>query len=225
MELAIILMMILIVVAIGAVKLNEPSLTFPFKKKTNLFTPVERSFLALIDEAVGNQFRIMCRVKLSDVVATRESANKKTSKNAYSRTSGRQLDFVLCAKDDMSPVIAIDLVHANQNGKDGYKRQRDWFVSGALDAARIPHVRIKVRSGYTAKDIRQCIDAKLASVRIASSNTPLIAGTAGQVKDPNVATRPTKPLAQNPMAAQSLTAYDIDLLNSEYKKTSFRWFF
>ena len=167
MELAIILMMILIVVAIGAVKLNEPNLTFPFKKKQNLFTPVERSFLALIDEAVGNQFRVMCRVKLSDVVATRD----------------------------------IDLVHATQNGKDGYKRQRDWFVSGALDAARIPHVRIKVRSGYTANDIRQCIDAKLASVRIASANTPLVAGTAGQVKDPNIATRPTKPLGQDPMAA------------------------
>jgi hypothetical protein len=201
MELAIILMMILIVVAIGAVKLNEPSLTFPFKKKQNLFTPVERSFLALIDEAVGNQFRVMCRVKLSDVVATRDSLNKKAAQSALSRTSGRHLDFVLCAKGDMSPVIAIDLVHATQNGKDGYKRQRDWFVSGALDAARIPHVRIKVRSGYTANDIRQCIDAKLASVRIASANTPLVAGTAGQVKDPNIATRPTKPLGQDPMAA------------------------
>ena len=45
MELAIVLMMLLIIVAVGAMKLHEPSLAFPFKKKGNLFTPVERTFL------------------------------------------------------------------------------------------------------------------------------------------------------------------------------------
>ena len=50
MELAFILMMILIIVAVGAMKLHEPSLAFPFKKKANLFTPVERSFLELIEK-------------------------------------------------------------------------------------------------------------------------------------------------------------------------------
>ena len=35
MELAIILMMLLIVVALGALKLNDNGLSFPFKRKTN----------------------------------------------------------------------------------------------------------------------------------------------------------------------------------------------
>lgn len=199
MELAIILMMLLIVVAIGAVKLNEPGLAFPFKKRTNLFTPVERSFLGLIEEAVGGQYRVMCRVRLGDILAVRESTNKKTAKAALSRASGKQLDFVLCAKEDMTPLVAIDLVHSN--GKEGYKSQRDWFLSGALDAAHIPHLRIKVRSGYTARDIRECIEHKLAPMRTKTGKVPLIQGTSGQVKDPSIATRPTKPLGHRPMAA------------------------
>ena len=200
MELAIVLMMLLIIVAVGAMKLNEPGLAFPFKKKTNLFTPVERSFLELIEEAVGGRYRVLCRVKLTDIVAVRQSTDKKISKNSLARAGGRNLDFVLCSKQDMTPVMAIDLVH--KNGKEGYKSQRDWFTSGSLDAARIPHVRIKVRSGYQVKDIRDCIEARLAPTIVKPSKTPIIQGTKNAVIDAANPTRPTRPLHQNrPVAA------------------------
>jgi hypothetical protein len=167
MELAIILMMLLIIVAVGAMKLYEPSISFPFQKKVNLFTPVERSFLDLIESAVGREYRVMCRVKMSDILAVRKNADKKTIKNALSKAGSKQFDFVLCAKDSMAPVIAIDLVH--NKGKDGYKNQRDYFVSGALDAARVPHLRIKVRSGYTVKDIQDSLQAKLPNTQLVHS--------------------------------------------------------
>lgn len=197
MELAIILMMLLIVVAIGAIKLNEQGLSFPFKRKTNLFSKVERSFLELIEQAVGSRYRVVCRVKLTDILSLRQSTDKKTAKTALLRASGRQLDFVLCDKEDMTPVVAIDLVH-NQ-GKEGYKSQRDWFTSGALDAARIPHLRIKVKSGYTAQEIRECIDNKLAPIK-RKDPKPLIQGTLNP--DSNNDKKPTRPLrSSKPVAA------------------------
>jgi hypothetical protein len=198
MELAIILMMLLIIVAAGAMKLNEPGLAFPFKNKGNLFTPVERSFLELIEEAAGKKYRVMCRVKLADILAIRQATDKKTGKNALSRVSGRNLDFVLCSKEDMTPVMAIDLVH--KSGKEGYKSQRDWFISGALDAARIPHLRIKVRSGYKAKDIRDCIEAKLAPMRAKQVKVPIIQGTRRpdvDLSDLAASHRPTRPVHPN----------------------------
>jgi hypothetical protein len=163
MELAIILMMLLIVVALGAIKLSDGGMAFPFRRKPQLFTQVEYSFLTLIEQAVGREFRVMCRVRLNDMVAVRQSTKKKTASQALSRASSRQLDFVLVEKDTMSPVLAIDLVH-NQ-GKDGYKTQKDWFVTGALDAAGVPHVRIKVKSGYSIEDIRECLENKLVPYR------------------------------------------------------------
>jgi hypothetical protein len=198
-ELAIVLMMLLIIVAVGAMKLYEPSLAFPFKKKGNLFTPVERTFLGLIEEAVGNDFRILCRVRMSDILTIHQNTDKKTSKNAVSRAGSKHLDFVLCSKEDMSPVMAIDLVR--NTGKDGYKIQRDFYVSGALDAAHIPHVRIKVRSGYKVQDIRECIQAKLPKVKLKQLNAPtppsggkLATEFARQVK-------PTRPIQTNKTVA------------------------
>lgn len=193
MELAIVLMMLLIIVAVGAMKLNEPGLAFPFKKKGNLFTPVERSFLALIEEAIGKEFRILCRVKMSDILAIRPSADKKTSKNAATRANSKHLDFVLCSKKDMSPVLAIDLVH--NNGKDSYKSQRDFFVSGALDAAHVPHVRIKVKSGYKAQDIRECIMAKLPKPRLKQLSAPTSSGKLANEFAKQA--KPTRPIQTN----------------------------
>jgi len=111
--------------------------------------------------------------------------------------SGRQLDFVLCNKNDMSPVIAIDLVHSG--GKDGYKKQRDWYVSSALDAARIPHLRIKVKSGYTAQEIRECIDTKLAPLH-RKNPKPVIPGSHNP--DNPRADKPKRPVrSSRPVAA------------------------
>ena len=199
MELAILLMILMIIVAVGVMKLNEPPLTFPFKKKTQLFTSVERNFFNLIEDAVGKDYRILCRVKLLDILAVRQTTDKKTSKSALTKANSRYLDFVLCSKDDMSPVLAIDLVH--NNGKDGYKMQRDWFVNGSLDAASIPHVRIKVRSDYKTQDIKDCIEAKLPQKIPRQLKAPIMQGTLNLPDELKQKAKPTRPVGRNVIAA------------------------
>lgn len=194
MELTIILMTLLIVVAIAAVKFNDGGLNFPYTKKSTLFTPVERNFLHLLETSVGDQFRVVCRVKLGDVLQVRKSAGKQTLRQAQARAASKYLDFVLCSKEDLSPMVAIDLVHLN--GKEGYKSQRDWFINGALESANIPHLRIKVKAGYKPKDIRDCIEAKLHATRYKEPQTPIIKGTT-----PDIATSNKKKSFNNPIAA------------------------
>lgn len=197
MELAIILMMLLIVVALGALKLNDGGLSFPFKRKTSLLTTTERNFLELIERAVGSKYRVLCRVRLSEIVSLRQNTDKRTAKNALIKASGRQLDFVLCDKQDMSPVIAVDLVH--NKGKEGYKTQRDWYVSSALDAARIPHLRIKVKTGYSPQEIKECIETKLAPMQ---RKQPKIVIPGTQNPDNPRADKPKRPLrSSRPVAA------------------------
>jgi len=188
MELLIVLIILLIAVTIMAIKLNDGGLAFPFKKRTTLFTQVERQFMELLELSVGHQYRVICRVRLTDILDVRQNTAKRTIRTAIQRASGRHLDFVLCSKQDMTPIVAVDLVH---HKGEGYKTQRDWFVAGALDAARIPHLRIKVKSGYKPQDIRACIDAKLAPVRFKEPQKPIIAGT----QNPDKKAPLTRPIA------------------------------
>ena len=203
MELAIILLMLLVFVGIGALKLSAQStatqLTFPFRRRQQLFTSVERNFLELLEKAVGHEFRIICRVRLADIISVKQGTTRKNSQVALSKAIGKQLDFVLCSKQTMDPVLAVDLVY--QQGKEGYKLQRDWFVNGALDAAKVPHMRIKVKSGYSVAEVRESIELKLIPYRKALALEPIVNGHG---KLPNGTKRPTRPLRSNrPLAAEA----------------------
>lgn len=192
MELAIVLFMLLIVVTIGAVKLSDHGMGFPFRKKQQLFTQVEHTFINLLEQAIGSEFRIVSRVRLNDLLAVRESSNKRQARQALVRAGSKQLDFVLCRRDDMTPVLAIDLVH--KQGKDGYKTQRDWFVSGALDAAGIPHARFKVKSGYSVYEVKECVETKLIPMRKQQQKL------AASKMNPPSNKRPTRPVRSSRQA-------------------------
>lgn len=199
MELAIVLMMILIVVAIVAIKLNEDQIAFPFMRRQQLFSPVERQFLDLIERAVGNEFRVVCRVKLSDVLALRNNTNKKVAKSAMLRASGKQIDFVLCNKTDMTPVLAIDVV--NTQTKEGALKAKDFFVSGSLDTAGIPHAKIKAKNGYRIEEIKDCIESKLVPLRRKQGKligTPIVEEKTSLFTPKK---RPTRPIRTNKQVA------------------------
>ena len=198
MEFAIVLVMILIVVAIVAIKFSEDEVSFPFMRKTQLFSPVEHQFLDMIERAVGNEFRVMCRVRLTDVLSLRRNTNKKMAKSALIKATGKQLDYVLVSKTDMTPVLALDLVH--NMGPEGHKTKRDFFVTGALDSAGIPHARIKARHGYKIEDIRACIEAKLVPLRRQQGKLPLAPETtSSSLFTPSK--RPTRPVRSSRQVA------------------------
>ncbi|MBF7074931.1 DUF2726 domain-containing protein [Glaciecola sp. MH2013] len=191
MEFAIILIMILIVVAVAAIKLSEDEVDFPFMRRNTLFSPVEHQFLDMIEKAVGHEFRVVSRVKLTDILSLRRNTNKKVAKTALLRAGRKQIDYVLVNKEDMTPVLALDIVH--NLGKEGHKTKKDFFVTGALDSAGIPHARIKARHGYKVEDIRACIEAKLVALRRQQGKLPLPAAD-NQSSLFTPTKRPTRPV-------------------------------
>jgi hypothetical protein len=190
MEIAIILLALIICMSVIAIKFSNDRLEFPFAVKRQLFTAAERQFLSLIEHAVADEFRVICRVRLSDLLSLRKDADHKIAKSALLRAGAKQVDFVLCNKSDMTPVMAIDLVYGV--GKGGHNTQRDFFVNGALETASIPHARIKARSGYTVDEIKECIEAKLIPLRRRQGKVPF-----GAQQKPSLIKlnkRPTRPL-------------------------------
>ncbi len=194
MELIIILMILLLVVSAVTIRLTNTSTPFPYQKRENLFSASERAFMLMLERAVGDEFRIVHRVKLSDLVDIRQGTNKRAAQSAHLKASNKTLDFVLLNKQDLSPIAAIDLVN-----NDGYKTKQDWFLKGTLDTAGLPHVRIKIKSGYKASELRECISLKLGhKTKLNPLNVKRV-----KAKGP---TRPVRPLMQVHKQAESNTA-------------------
>ncbi len=149
---------LIVIVTLLASRLNDNSFPFPFDKKETIFTPAEKNFQNLVEQAMGSEYRVINRVKLSDVVAIRSGVSNKAGQVAAKNADKKYVDFVICDRNSMKLLGVIDLV--DTQGK-GYKIKKDWFVSGVLEAASIPHLRIKVKANYTISEIRNCINTRI----------------------------------------------------------------
>ncbi|MDR6983419.1 hypothetical protein J2X32_002053 [Rheinheimera pacifica] len=163
MEFVLLLILLLvIVVAMVASRFIDSGNPFPVQKKNSLFSPVERSFMQLLEKAVANDYKVMNRVKLADIMELKNGTSDKTRASTMLKLNTKYLDFVLCDPQDFSVIAVLDLV--NNSSKEGHKAVPDWFVNGALDAAGVPYLRMKIKAGYTAADIQAAIAARLGKM-------------------------------------------------------------
>ena len=91
----------------------------------------------------------------------------------------------------MRIIAAVDLVH---HAKGGHKSKQDWFINGALEAAGIPHIRIKVKAGYKVEEIRNGILYKIGKKERTNPPEPIIKG--------NIPRRPVGALSASQIKAQ-----------------------
>ena len=191
MEVVILVLAVLVVVAAFlASRFMNHGNPFPFSKKSSLFTQVERSYLNMLEQAVKGKYKIMNRVKMADILDLKSNVDAKSRIAASVKLNAKYLDFVLCDPEDMSIVAVVDLV--NNNSKNGHKAVPDWFVSGAFEAAGIPYIRMKIKTGYTIADIQQGLAAKIGQSNLKPE--PLLKGTVK--KSPTRPIRPLEPAVQ-----------------------------
>jgi hypothetical protein len=196
--------MISLIVIVGVLvsRLNDNSFPFPFDRKTALFTPAEKNFQNLVEQAMGSRYRIINRVKLADIVSIRNGVSNRAGQTATNNANSKYLDFVICERDSMKLLGVIDLV--DTQGK-GYKIKKDWFVSGTLEAAAIPHIRIKVKPNYTIDEIRSCINSRILGNN-APTPAPIVKGRI--IPAPLVKARPKPSGVFTSKAAQAMLAKD-----------------
>lgn len=189
------LISLIVIVGVLASRLNDNSFPFPFDSKPSVFTPAEKNFHNLLEQAMGSNYRIINRVKLSDIVTIRNGVSNRASQSAASNAEGKYLDFVICERNTMKLLGAVDLVDTQGRG---YKIKKDWFISGALEAASVPHVRIKVKANYTLDEIRACINSRLLGN---SSPLPKVKGKI--IPAPMIRARSKNTGVLSPVAAQA----------------------
>jgi len=182
---------LIVTIAVVASHFIDTSNPYPFKKKAQLFTSVERGFYALLDRAIGNDFQIINRVKLNDIIETKDSVKGRARRSASLKAGSKYIDYVLCDPKDFRIIAAVDLVNQTQGG---HKSKADWFVTGALEAAGIPHIRIKVKAGYKVDEIRNGILYKIGKKERSHPPEPIIKG--------NIPRRPVGALSAGQVKAQ-----------------------
>jgi hypothetical protein len=130
---------------------NDPS--YPFERETHLFTPAERSFLGVLEQAVGNQCRIMGKVRLVDIIKVRPGLDASSRQKAKNKIISKHVDFVAVDPDDLSILFVVEL--DDKTHQRPHRQKRDDFLDNALDAAGVTLIRFPAKHGYVVEEIRQ----------------------------------------------------------------------
>jgi hypothetical protein len=130
MSWVVIAVVIVVVLAVFVLWLSQKqgiqSVEYPYRKLDALFTPAERSFLGVLNQAVGENAQIFGKVRVADVIAPKKGIPRSDWQKAFNKISGKHFDFLLCDNNDLSVLCAIELNDSSHNSKK--RKDRDTFL-------------------------------------------------------------------------------------------------
>jgi len=117
-----------------------------------LFSPAERSFYGVLTHAAPH-YLVLAKVRVSDLIHVAGDPSPRTT--AQNRLNAKHVDFVLCTKDGLAAVAAIELDDNSHKRPD--RQERDKLLDSVFAAARLPLLRMPCRRTYRADDVRQLL--------------------------------------------------------------------
>lgn len=135
-----------------------------YEKLPVLLTPAERSFFGVLNNVVADYLVVFAKVRVADVLAPQKGMTRSNWQRAFNRISSKHFDFVLCEKDDLSIVCAIEL--NDKSHSNSQRQQRDKFLREICESANLPLIEFTARKSYRTDEMR---DALLLHLKNADS--------------------------------------------------------
>ena len=125
----------------------------PYERSRTLFSPIHSTLFDLLEKAIDNRYRILGKVRLTDVVDVRADLSQKQRIAALKRLPPSRLDFVICERD--STFILGAVMVDEDNGEPGTQRSlQESALDNFLTTVGIPVARISSRRDYSVEDLR-----------------------------------------------------------------------
>lgn len=109
---------------------------YPYKLRKFL-SPYEHNFYeALKPLANVNGFTIMSKVRLADIVEVEKGFNKSEYFTYFAKIQSKHVDFLLCDKQTVNPLLVIEIDDKSHERQDRIKR--DKFVDNLFRTVNLP---------------------------------------------------------------------------------------
>jgi hypothetical protein len=130
----------------------------PYRKRDYLLTKAERSFYDVLCASLDGRWTVFAKVRLSDLVWLPKGTQNVVSHR--NRVQSKHVDFVVCDRTALKPVLVIELDDASHDRED--RQTRDALVDRVLASAALPVLHVRAQQGYALADVKSQIDAALA---------------------------------------------------------------
>jgi len=155
-ELALIFVAVVIVAALLAIsRLKRRRQVAVYEARPGLFTAAERSFLGVLEKAVGDRYRVFGKVRVADLLKTVKGLSNSDRQSALNKIVGKHVDFVLCHPGTLAVKAVIEL--NDRSHTSGKRAARDAFLRDAFAQAGIPLLEIRARRSYTLETVKAAL--------------------------------------------------------------------
>lgn len=135
-----------------------------FRRKGALLAPAERAFLSVLEQAMGDQGRVFCMVRVADVLDMDRGSGEGEWRSALHQIQGAHFDFVIC-EPESTDVICIVELHDASHARDAWS-ERHAFLAEACTAAGLPVIQLPWQQSYDVAEIRALVLSRLAGAAL-----------------------------------------------------------
>jgi hypothetical protein len=128
-----------------------------FYLKERIFDhPTEFEFYKLLrDVILGERFVAMVQIPLASLVGVRKK-NDSGYMAHFGRIKSKRIDFVICKKDNLKPLLALELDGSSHEGEE--RQERDHFVDNVFESVGLPILHVSLEE----KDHKAAIALSIA---------------------------------------------------------------
>ena len=128
--------------------------SYLYRKQEYLMTQAEHKCFNALEQAVGDVYYIFPQVHLPSILD--HKIKGQNWRGAFSHINQKSVDFVLCDKIKLNPILAIELDDWSHALPE--RKERDGMVEQMLKDAKMPLLRLKDHSLFENQiGLRQAI--------------------------------------------------------------------
>ncbi|HEX7261634.1 MAG TPA: DUF2726 domain-containing protein [Luteolibacter sp.] len=122
----------------------------PFRLRDDFLSAAEISFYHVLLKIVDDRYTVCPKVNLNDIFYVERPHENQA---ARSRIDRKHVDFLICERGSMRPLVGVELDDGSHARKE--RQERDAFVDSVYEKAGLPLLHFPVGFAYNLKDVSE----------------------------------------------------------------------
>ena len=116
-----------------------------------IFKADEKAFFRTMKDAVGGEYEIFGKIRVTDIIVPKKGASAHAVKKAFNSIEDCYFDFVLCEKTNLAVVCVVQLQDKTHSVR---QNQKDTLIP-ICENLGLPLVRFAITTDYSAGEIQE----------------------------------------------------------------------
>ena len=146
---------------------GDSTISYPYAPAKALFSAAERSFLGVLDQAAGPEYRVFGKVRVADIAAVKPGLSNSARQGAVNRIGSKHFDFIVCRSTDLSVVCAVELNDKSHASKRA--QASDEVKRNVCRAIGLPLFEVTAKCAYSVSELQAQLASALRVVPTAAT--------------------------------------------------------